>query len=146
MDYVELPFGLYGTIVPHRITIFSSRGSTYAIYIFSSDFLQTLNLRARRRFDLVQALTEMFLMWSDQLQELESVSPRCLWLFVSWSIVSFIKRGGWGGEIILLEIIIGSLLLALKLTNQSSAHWEIVFKSAFNTKPLHLDTGQWYKD
>ena len=46
----------------HTESQYSSRGSTYALYIFSSDFLLTLNLRARRRFNLVQAFTEMFLM------------------------------------------------------------------------------------
>ena len=64
------------------------------MYIFSSDFLLTLNLRALRRLSLVQALSDILLTWSVHVHVLEKVRPRWLWPVVSSMMVPFIKKKG----------------------------------------------------
>ena len=50
----------------------------YEKYIFSRECLLSLNFRALKRFNLLQALALILLMCSFQLHVLENVSPKCL--------------------------------------------------------------------
>ena len=54
-------------------SLYSKRGRIYAKYIFSKDFLETLNLRALNRFSLDQDFSEIDLTCSSQVPELEKV-------------------------------------------------------------------------
>ena len=102
----------------------------YDMYIFSSDFLLTLNLRALRRSSLVQALSDIQLTGSVHVHVLAKVRPRCLWLVVSSMMVSFKKREGcWTGFNLRIKII-DKVLLELNVTSKEFAHLEIVCKSA----------------
>ena len=65
-------------------------GRKYDMYIFSSDFLLTLNLRTFKR--LSQALSDIVLTWYIHLHVLEKVRPRCLWLVVSSMMRSCISK------------------------------------------------------
>ena len=56
--------------------------------------VDTRNLSALRRFNLVQAFSEMLTMCSSQLQVFEKVSPRCLCKGVSPIITPSIDIGG----------------------------------------------------
>ena len=76
----------------HTESLYSRRGRMYDMYIFSSDFLLILNLRALRRLILVQALSDIPLTRSVHVHVLEKVRPRCLWLVVSSMMVPFIKK------------------------------------------------------
>ena len=106
----------------HTESLYSSRGGMYVMYIFSSDFLLTLNLRALRRLSLVQALSDILLTWSVHVHVLEKVRPRWLWLVVSSMMVPFIKREGcWTGFNLRVKII-DKVLLGLNVTSQEFAH------------------------
>ena len=71
---------------------------------FPTIFLDTRNLRALRRFTLVQAFSEMLTMCSSQLQVFEKVSPRCLCEGVSPIITPSIDIGGWKTGFLFREI------------------------------------------
>ena len=62
----------------HTESQYSRRGRINDMYICSSDFLLTLNFRARMRFNLVHACSHILPIWSAQVHELESVRPKCL--------------------------------------------------------------------
>ena len=62
----------------------------YEKYIFSKECLLSLNFRALKRFNLLQALAAILLMCSFQLHVLENVSPKCLCDSVSFIIIPFI--------------------------------------------------------
>ena len=64
-----------------------------AKYIFSKDFLETLNLRALSTFSLDQDFFEICLTCSSQVPALEKVRPRCLREEMFLIIVPFTKRG-----------------------------------------------------
>ena len=55
------------------------------IHFFSNDFILTLNSSVRKRLSLVHAFSEILVTCSAQLQVLEKVRPKCLWLFVSFA-------------------------------------------------------------
>ena len=80
----------------HTVSLYSKSGQ-HAKNIFSNDCLDNRNLRALRRFTLVQAFSEMFIMCSSQLQNFEKVSPRCLCEGVSTFITPSVDIGGGGG-------------------------------------------------
>ena len=94
----------------------------YDMYIFSSDFLLTLNLRLLRRLSLVQILSDILLTWSVRMHVLEKVRPRCLWLVVSLMVLPFIKREGCWTGFNLREKIIDAVLFGLNVTSQEFAH------------------------
>ena len=74
---------------------YSSKGRacTKDMYIISKDFLLTLNLRSR--FSRVQAFVVIVCICSDQVHLFESVSPRCLCVSVTVSMVLLMSSGGW---------------------------------------------------
>ena len=76
----------------------------------------------------MHALDEISLIWLDQLQELESVKPRCLWVSVSVKIMLFMKRGVCCGGFTLRERIMENVFLVLKSTNQSAAQLLILLR------------------
>ena len=106
----------------HTESLYSSRGHMYDMYIFSSDFLLTLNLRALRRLSLVQALSDILLTWSVHVHVLEKMRPRRLWLVVSSKMVPFIKREGCWTGFNLPKKIIDKVLLGLNVTSQEFVH------------------------
>ena len=87
------------------------------MYIFSKDFLLTLNLSVRSRFSRAQAFVVIVCICSDQVRVFESVSPRCLCVSVSVSMVLFMRNGGWRGRCSLRENIMDSVFFCIK-TNQ----------------------------
>ena len=99
------------------------------IYIFSKDFLETLNLRALYRFSLDQNFSDIDLTCSSRVPELENVRPRCLWQEVFLISVPLINRGGWNTGLRLHEVIIESVLRGLKVTSQAAAQSEKVCRS-----------------
>ena len=103
------------------------------MYIFSSDFLLTLNLRTLKILSLVQTLFDMLLACSVHVHVLEKVRLRCLWLVVSSMIVTFIKREGFWTGFNLRDNSIDKVLLRLNVTSQELAYLEIVCKSALRT-------------
>ena len=56
------------------VSLYSKRGRIYAKYIFSKDFLETLNLRAFNKFSLDQDFSDIDLICSSQLPLFEKVS------------------------------------------------------------------------
>ena len=66
---------------------YSSWGRTKEMYIFSKDFLLILNLSVRSRFRRAQAFVDIVCICSDRVHVFESVSPRCLCVSVSVSMV-----------------------------------------------------------
>ena len=87
-----------------------------------------LNLRVRIRLSLVHALDEISMTCLDELQELDSVSPICLWVSVSGKIILFMKRGGCCGGSTLRERIMENVFLVLKSKNQSAAQLLIILR------------------
>ena len=78
---------------------YSSKGRTKDMYIFSKDFLLTLNLSVRSRLSRDQAFVVIVcILCSDQVHVFESVSPRCLCVSVSVSMVLFMSNGGRCGR------------------------------------------------
>ena len=108
---------------------YSSKGRTKDMYIFSKDFLLTLNLSVRSRLSRAQAFVVIVCICSDQVHVFESVSPRCLCVSVSVSMVLFMSNGGWCGRCNFRENIINSVFPVLKATNHASAQVLIEFKS-----------------
>ena len=115
------------------VSQYSKRGRIYAKYIFSKDFLETLNLRAFNKFSLDQDFSYIDLTCSSQLPVFEKVRPRCLWKEVFFIIVPFIKRGEWSTGLRLREINIDSVFRGLNVTSQAAAQSEIVCKSVFRS-------------
>ena len=83
---------------------YSNEGRTKDMYIFSKDFLLTLNLSVRSRFSRAQAFVVIVCICSDQVHVFESVSPRCLCVSVSVSMMLFMSNGGWCGRCNLQKI------------------------------------------
>ena len=107
------------------VSLYSKRGPIHAKYIFSEDFLETLNLRAFNKLSLDQDFSDIDLTCSYQLPVFEKVRPRFLWKEVFFIIVQFIKRGGWNTELRLREINIDSIFRGLNVTGQAAAPSEI---------------------
>ena len=82
MNCIEL-FLVSSEQLSQTASLYSKRGLTKAIYIFSKDVLLTLNLRALRRLRRVQAFSDIFFTCIFQSHESENVRPRCLWVGVS---------------------------------------------------------------
>ena len=99
------------------------------MYIFSKDFLLTLNLSVRSRLSHVQAFVVIVCICSDQVHVFESVISRCLCVSVSVSMVLFMSNGGWCGRCNFQENIMDSVFPVLKATNHASAQVLIEFKS-----------------
>ena len=99
------------------------------MYIFSKDFLLTLNLSVRSRLSRAQAFVVIVCICPDQVHVFESVSPRCLCVSVSVSMVLFMSNGGWCGRCNFRENIMDSVFPVLKATNYASAQLLIEFKS-----------------
>ena len=87
----------------HTESLYSSNGRTNEIYIFSCDFLLTLNLRTLKRLSLVQALTDILFTCSVHVHLLVNVKPKCLWLAVSAMVVIFMNREGAGQDLVYLK-------------------------------------------
>ena len=100
---------------------YSNNGRIKETYIRSKEFLLTLNLRAGIKLSLINAFSQMVLIWSGQRQELEKVILRCLWVWVSLICVLFINSGGWIGLLTFLDMTIDKGFAALKFTSQKSA-------------------------
>ena len=75
------------------------------------------NLSARSRFRRAQAFVDIVCICSDQVHVFESVSPRCLCVSASVSMVLFISNGGWCRRSDLPENIIDNVFPASKATN-----------------------------
>ena len=69
MDSIQSFFDLNEQL-SHTVSLYSKSGRTNAKYRFSNDFLDTRNIRALRRFTLVQSFSEMLTMYLSQLQVL----------------------------------------------------------------------------
>ena len=107
---------------------YSNSGRMKETYICSRDFRLILNLRALINFNLTEAFSHMFSIWSVQRQVLEKVTPKCLWLWVSLISLLFMKSGGWMGLLTFLDTTIDKVFAALKSTSQKFAqetyhHW-----------------------
>ena len=63
-----------------------------AMYIFSSAFRLILNLSNLIRFNLDQAVSAILFMCSIQEHVLDMVSPKFLWLVVSFRTTLFISK------------------------------------------------------
>ena len=70
-------------------SLYSSSGLMKEVHIFLRERLFILNLSARSKLSLVQAVAVMLLICSSQLQFSENVSPRCLCDDVSVMAVPF---------------------------------------------------------
>ena len=92
---------------------YSSKGRTKDMYIFSKYFLLTLNLSVRGRFSRAQAFEVIVCIYSDHVHVVESVSPRCLCVPVSVSMVLFMSNGGWCGRCSLRENTMDSVFPVL---------------------------------
>ena len=110
-------------------SLYSRRGLINDMYIFSSDFLLTLNLSARIRFSRLHTCPHIFSTWSDQVYLRESVRPKCLCVWVSEITIVVIVNGGCIADSVFLDIIIENALPAWKLTSHASAQLAIMFKS-----------------
>ena len=74
-----------------------------------------LNLSVLIRLSCVQAFVDIVCICSDQVHVFESVSPRCLWVSVSVSMVLFMSNGGgWCGWSDLRENTINNVFLYKK--------------------------------
>ena len=62
-------------------SLYSIKGRMNDIYIRSRACLRSLNFKALSRLSLGHAFSTMFFTWSDQVQELLKVIPRCLCVF-----------------------------------------------------------------
>ena len=71
-------------------SLYSRRGLTKDVYIFSRASLLTLNLRDLNKFRLVHATAVMLLKYSVQLHLLLNVKPKCLYDIVFVKSVPFI--------------------------------------------------------
>ena len=68
----------------------------------------------RSRFSRAQAFVVIVCICSDQVHVFESVSPRCLCVSVSVSMVLFMSNGGWCGRSNLRENIVDSVFPVIK--------------------------------
>ena len=64
----------------------------YDMYIFSSDFLLSLNLRTFKRLSLVKALSNIVMTWSIHIHVLEKARTRSMWLVVSSMMRSCVSK------------------------------------------------------
>ena len=108
---------------------YSSKGRTKDMYIFSKDFLLTLNLSVRSRFNRVEAFVVIVCICSDQVHVFEKVSPMCLCVSVSVSMVLFMSNGGWCGRYNVRENIMDNVFRVFKATKHASAKGLMEFKS-----------------
>ena len=93
---------------------YSSMGRTKEMYIFPKIFYWFLNLSVRSRLSRAQAFVDVVCICSDQVHVFESVSPRCVWVSVSVSMVLFMSNGGWCGRSDSRENIIDNVFLYIK--------------------------------
>ena len=78
----------------------------------------------RSRFSRAQAFVVIVSVCSDQVLVIQSVSPRCLCVSVSVSIVLFVSNGGWCGRYILRENIMGNIFQpTMRLSNTLMLYW-----------------------
>ena len=75
----------------HTESLYSNTGLMNAKQIFSSARLLILNLRVRKRLNLVHAAS---VIWLVQSHVSEKVKPKCLCVDVHFNGILFIKRGG----------------------------------------------------
>ena len=68
----------------------------------------------RSRFRRGQAFVVIVCRCSDQVHVFESVSPRCLYVSVSVSMVLFMSSGGWCGRYNLRENILDNVFPVFK--------------------------------
>ena len=110
---------------------YSSKGRTKDMYIFSKDFLLTLNLSVRSRFNRVEAFEVIVCICSDQVHVFEKVSPRYLHICVSVSVsmVLFMSNGGCSGRYNVRENIMDNVFRVFKATKHASAKGLMEFKS-----------------